>query len=175
MSVSTSHARTSRAAQNRLESQSTSARFTGKSALVSGLMLTALALTACQAPLHGQLVGQDANNSGIVNGQVGTVADVSPQGIAESVVMIETKMHPKGGALCTGTLISPVAVLTAAHCVPTGTTAADITVILHVLNARVDSGNKVYAFHVNSFAVKPSADVPGGKKKNSKTMLPYFC
>lgn len=127
-------------------------------------------LSACQPQSASNVAGR-MSLSGVVNGQTADTPDVSPQGLAESVVAIQAKAG-QGAFLCTGTLIDPRVVLTAAHCVPDGATAADFAVGLHFLDIKAKTGGpNLSAYRVQSFIVHPAYAPKGGGNQNNDLAL----
>lgn len=137
--------------------------------LALGAVLVAF-LGACspQSASKGNAVG---TLNGVVNGQMASATDVSSQGLAESVVVIEARAKV-GAFLCTGTLINPQVVLTAAHCVPAGSSATDFAVGLHFLDIKSKAGGPdMAAYRVQSFIVNPGYSEKGDSSQNNDLAL----
>lgn len=127
-------------------------------------------LSACQ-PQSASKVGVNGAMSGVVNGQTANEADVSPQGLAESVVVIQARAK-EGAFLCTGTLIDPRVVLTAGHCLPEGASNADIVVGLHFLDIKAKTGGPdLSAYRVQSYIVHPGYASKSGSQNDDLALL----
>ncbi len=135
-----------------------------KMARKSILSVLALGLSACAPALqkgHASL-GSITEESGIVNGT--TVSGSDP--IAQSTValLLET---PQGTALCTGTLVSPTVVMTAAHCVE----GVNRAIVIFTLN--VDTATKDDARGVTRVIVNPKADLNADKDTNDVALVKF--
>lgn len=116
------------------------------------IVSTLLALASCAPKKTDSVV--NIKNSSIINGMI--VKEGAP--IAASIVGIYNSHH---NSICTGTLITPNVVLTAAHCVPDKASHAKIifsNVLDSMINAREQDVIQEFVLSVTDFKVSTTWD-----------------